>query len=270
MEQIISYNKAPLVELIIEIQWSVATIGIAGAPPIVAGQSTALDLWFPSLTERLRTQGFHNLERMVPHEMFAMAHQPIYRYSKDGARFPIIQFGHGVFTINTGPPNYHSWVAFRSQVEQAMTALVDTKSNDEPAAFSRIMLRYINRFDAELRAGLSNYAFIRDDLGVTIGMPPGLIDLASNPNRINPTLAISFPVHGKDNANMTFQITAARLGDSQETDTILDMAYAIDGDMPVMTDAILDRLQEAYAVIHSWFENLTINIRARMDPVLMD
>ncbi|HSO82083.1 TIGR04255 family protein [Thiocapsa sp.] len=268
MEQTVTYNKAPLVELIVEVQWPVATIGTTGGPPIVGGQSAAFDLWFQRLTERLRAQGFHNLERLVPHDMFLLAHQPLYRYSLAEDRFPIVQLGHGIFTVNAGPPNYRSWAALRPQVEKAFAALVDTKPTDEPpTTFSRVALRYIDLFDTELRAGASNYAFIRDDLGISIGLPDGLIELASDAGRIYPTLAVQLPIDGDQNANMTFQVAAGRLGNRSSTDTVMDMSYVVSGNIPVATAAVLAPLDAAHTAIHSWFEKLTSNIRDRMDPI---
>lgn len=145
MESSITYRKAPLVELIVEIRWPVQTIGLAGGPPIVTGQSAAFDIWFQRLTERLRAQGFHNLERLVPHDGIVLAQQPIFRYSRDDGMFPVIQLGHGVFTVNAGPPSYQSWRTFRPEVEAAVAALVETRPQEEPpAAFSRVALRYID------------------------------------------------------------------------------------------------------------------------------
>lgn len=268
MEPTVTYKNAPLVELIVEVQWLVQTIGAAGGPPIVGGQSATFDLWFQELTAGLRAQGFHNLERLVPHDLFLLAHQPLYRYSRDGARFPIVQFGHGIFTVNAGPPDYRSWTNFRPQVEQAIAALIEARPVNEPAAaFSRVALRYIDRFGADLRAGASNYAFIRDDLGISIGLPGGLIELAPDPDRISPTLALSLPSDGEENASLTFQVAAGRLGNSQTTDTILDMTYAVTGGTPVATADVFACLDKAYTVIHGWFEKLTVKIRERMAPV---
>jgi uncharacterized protein (TIGR04255 family) len=268
MDQTVTYNKAPLVELIVELQWPIATIGSTGGPPIVGGQSAAFDIWFQRLTERLRAQGFHNLERLVPHDMFLLAHQPLYRYRRGDDRFPIVQLGHGIFTVNAGPPHYRSWAALRPQVAEAVAALVDTKPvDDPPAAFSRVALRYIDLFDTELRAGASNYAFIRDDLGIRIGLPEGLIELAPNVGRINPTLAVQLPIDGDENASLTFQVAAGRLGNQSSTDTVMDMRYVVNGDIPMAPAEVLTALDAAHTVIHDWFEKLTVKLRERMDPV---
>ena len=265
MEQTVTYNKAPLVELIVEVQWQVQTIGVPGGPPIVGGQSAAFDIWSQQLGSALRAHGYHNLERLVPHDMFLLAHQPLYRYSREGERFPIVQIGHGIFTVNAGPPSYQSWKAFLPQVTEALEALVSTRpAAVGPETFSRVGLRYIDRFGEELRGGVSNYAFIRDDLGISFGMPDGLLGLATDPNRISPTLALQLPCD--DNATLVFQIAAGRLGNLSTTDTIMDMAYAVDAPIPVTVGDVLAALDKGYAVIHGWFQTLTLNIRERMQP----
>ena len=267
MEQTITYKKAPLVELIVEVQWSVPTVLPTGGPPIVGGQSATFDRWFQRLTERLREQGFHDLERLIPHDMFSLAHQPVYRFRRGGDRFPVVQFGHGIFTLNAGPPNYHSWATFRPQVERTLAALIATKPEDDaPDTFSHVALRYIDLFDSELRAGASNYAFIRDTLGIGIGLPQDLVAVAPHPDQINPTLAVHLPIADHDNASLAFQVAASRLGQRPTTDTVMDMTYAVREDIPLVTADLMAHLENAYTVIHGWFEKLTARIRERMEP----
>jgi uncharacterized protein (TIGR04255 family) len=267
MEQIITYQKAPLVELIVELHWPVQAVGHAGGPPIIFGQDAVFDRWFQGLTSRLSTLGFHDLERLVPHSMPAMAYQPLFRYRRGSDAFPVVQFGHGIFTVNAGPPTYQSWRTFRPQVEQAVSALVQTRPSESSAmTFSRVALRYIDLFGEELRADRSNYAFIRDDLGITLGLPAGLIELATDPDRISPTIALNVPIDDRDNASLTFQVAAARLGNRQTTDTVMDMTYAIAGTVPMVESEVLERLQAAYTVIHGWFDTLIARFRERLEP----
>jgi uncharacterized protein (TIGR04255 family) len=233
----------------------------------VGGRSADFDLWFQKLTDGLRAQGFHNLERLVPHDMFVLAHQPLYRYGREGERFPVVQFGHGIFTVNAGPPHYQSWESFRPQVEKALATLVHAKPPQaEVASLSLVALRYIDRFDQALRQGASNFSFIRDQLGIAIDLPHGLFDLAPHPDRIHPNLGLTLPIAGRDNASLTFQLAAGRFGDSQAVDTIMDMTYTATGDIVLAPGAILTCLDEAHGVIHRWFDRLTAGIRDRMEP----
>ena len=260
------YNKAPLVELIVEIRWAVQVIGIPGGLPIVGGTSSVFDIWFQRLTGSLREQGFHNLERLVPHDMPVFAHQPVYRYKRSEDVFPIVQFGHGIFTVNAGPPNYKSWKVFRPNVRQALEALIANKPDDLQLVFSRASLRYIDAFDESLRQGASNYAFIRDDLGVSISLPVGLLDITSDENEISPTLALRLPVAEDENATLAFQLAAGRLGGRTSADTIMDLAYAVDREIPATQDAVLAALDRGYRTIHKWFAKLTEKLHERMEP----
>jgi len=268
VEQTISYKKAPLVELIVEIQWPVQTIGIPGGLPIIGGTSAVFDLWFQKLTGALNEQGFHNLERLVPHDMPPMAHQILYRYKKTNEQFPIVQFGHGIFTVNAGPPQYQSWETFRPQVEQALKALLDNKPGDlELKALSRASLRYIDAFGEELRQGASNYAFMRDEIGVTANLPKGLLNLATDENEINPTVAFRFPVKDDENATLAFQIAAGRLGNSSSTDTLMDITYLVGREIDPTVESVLAILDKARGTIHAWFEKLTAKLHDRMEPI---
>ena len=268
MEKIVSYKYAPLVELIVQVQWSVQTIGVPGGPPIVTGQSAAFDIWFQRLTGALREQGFHELERLVPHDMVAMAGKPLYRYHRTDAPFPIVQFGHGIFTVNAGPPSYHSWKTFRPNVKQAIDALVGSKPDElKLDNFSRASLRYIDAFDEKLRGGASNFTFIRDDLGVSIGLPDGLLELSPDLDQISPSLALRLPVKSDESATLAFQLAAARLGNRPTTDTIMDLTYTVDRPIARTSDAALEVLQNAYESIHGWFEQLTSTLRDRMEPL---
>lgn len=267
MGKVVSYKNAPLVELIVQVQWPVQTLGVPGGPAIVTGQSAAFDIWFQRLTGVLREQGFHELERLVPHEMVVMAERPIYRYRRTDAPFPIIQFGHGIFTVNAGPPGYHSWKTFRPNVKQAIAALVKSKPDElQLDGFSRASLRYIDAFDERLRNGVSNFAFIRDDLRVSVELPEGLLELSPDLDRISPSLALRLPVKDDEGATLSFQLAAARLGNRPATDTIMDLTYTVDRTTALTPDAVLEVLQKAYEVIHGWFEQLTSTLRDRMEP----
>ncbi|MGB5833332.1 MAG: TIGR04255 family protein [Thiohalocapsa sp.] len=268
MDKPITYNRAPLVELIVQVQWPVQILNIPGAPPIVAGHSAMFDIWFQRLTGVLRDQGFHELERLIPHDMPVLAGSPLYRYRRAGEPFPIVQFGHGIFTINAGPPNYHSWNAFRPYVDGALKALINSKPEDlNLTEFTKASLRYIDAFDDDLRRGTSNFAFIRDDLGVSITLPDGLLELTPSVDQISPTLSLRIPIQGDEGATLAFQLAAGRLGSRPAIETIMDMTYTVDRPVALTADAALAALQNGYQIIHAWFEKLTENLRNRMEPV---
>ncbi|MCB1849268.1 MAG: TIGR04255 family protein [Gammaproteobacteria bacterium] len=264
----VTYKKAPLIELIVEIRWTVQVLGLPGGPPIVSGSSSVFDIWFHGLAGALRADGFLELERLVPHDSPVFAYQPVFRFKKPEVPFPIYQFGHGIFTINAGPPNYISWDDFRPQVESGLQALIAHK----PAAanvedFSVASLRYIDAFREELRSGMSNFAFMRDALGVTIGMPAGLLDFAESEDQITPTFALRFPLKEEDKSSLTFQLAVGRIGRAATNDTIMDTTYSVNRSLTVNTDEVLTVLDNAHDVIHGWFTRLTGQLHEKMIPI---
>jgi len=261
----VTYENAPLVELIVEVRWPVKTIGVPGAPPIVGDTSATFDLWFQQLTVALREEGFQELERLVPHDTPPFAHQPVFRYRQPGERFPIYQFGHGIFTINAGPPNYVSWKSFRPTVKTGLEALIDAKPS-ELQSFTNASLRYIDSFGDELRNGLSNFIFMRDELGVTVSIPQKLLEMAADESEIAPTIALKMPLATDDKATLTFQVAEGRIGSATGSNTIMDMVYAVARPVPMKSDETIQVLDRGYDVVHEWFEKLTEKITDRMKP----
>jgi uncharacterized protein (TIGR04255 family) len=261
----ITYKNAPLVELIVEVRWSVQTQSQGGGIAIVADRSTS----FQNLSNDLRGAGYHELERLIPHEMPAMAYHPVFRFKQQNKEYPIVHLGHGIFTVNAGPPDYISWKNFRPEVEKTLEILALHKKNEEPSnLFNAVRLRYIDVFKNDLRRDLSNFNFIKDVMGVHICLPEGLLDFAANEESISPTIALKIPIKDATNANLTFQLAAGRLAQSVNTDTIMDMTYAVNCEPTADTIVLLQHLDEAHDVINWWFTRLTTKLHDRMDPVV--
>jgi uncharacterized protein (TIGR04255 family) len=269
----VTYKNTPLIELIAEIRWSVKTIGIAGGLPIVGDSTPAFDLWFRDIAEQFRKSGFHELERLVPHDAPPLVQQPVFRFKKTGTPFPIYQFGHGIFTINAGPPDYISWENFRPQVEQGLNSLIRAMPEQyKVESFSKASLRYIDAFKDDLRDGQSNYEFMRDTLGVSINLPKDLLSHAKDENEISPTFALQIPLAEDNGSVLNFQLATGRLRksddtDSIPTDTIMDMTYSMNKVLSVDSDVLLGLLDNAHGVINHWFRTLTKNLHDKMQPV---
>ncbi len=265
----ITYKKAPLVELIVEVRWAVETMPIpGGGPAFIAGRSATFDSLFQNLSNDLREAGYHELERLVPHDMPPMARKPVFRFKRQGQKFPVVQLGHGVLTVNAGPPDYISWNVFRPEVEKALSSLATHKSKEDPSnLFHNISLRYIDVFNDELRNGMSNFNFMKDVLGVPVSLPGNLLGYASGLEDISPTIALKIPLKDAENTSLTFQLAAGRMGQAVNTDTIMDMTYAVNHEPTGDSEVLLNYLDNAHRTIHSWFEILTSKLHDRMSPV---
>lgn len=267
----ITYQKAPLVELIVEVRWPVKTIPIPGGLPIVNDSSAVFDLWYQQLTGSLQKEGFQSLERLVPHNMPVMAHQPVYRYLMPGKQFPICQFGHGIFTVNAGPPNYKSWESFRPIVLACLNALSNARPEEiKPDEFQGASLRYIDSFGEDLRNGLSNYVFIKDELGVKISMPHKLLDMAKDEKEISPTIALKMPIDVDGKETLAFQVAEGRIGGGGDPSTIMDMVYTVSKTIPMGEGNVMKDLDRGHDILHQWFDTLTEKIADHMEPVVHD
>lgn len=273
MNQVTTYHDAPLIELIVELRWSVETNSPPGlppgAPPFVSNTSATFDRWFNTFSTRLEELGYHNIERLVPHDFPPTIYQPIFRYRKKrGMPFPVIQFGHGIFTINAGPPDYISWNLFRPEVESGIKALIESKpkTDDSPGKFISANVRYIDAFRAGLRADLSNFKFMRDDLQSCIQLPTGILDLAESEDLITPTMVVRFPLKDREHSILTLQIAAGQA--NKEPATVMEMTCNTRKAIQMSTASALEILDESRDVLHSVFEIMTKKIHERMKPVV--
>lgn len=265
-----SYENAPLVELIVETRWRVETIGIPGGPPIVGGSSPDFDTWFQRVANALRDDGFQELERLTPHDIPPFVHQPIFRFKKTGSQFPVYQLGHGIFSIHAGPPGYVSWEDFRPQVKAGLQILIDCMpGKNSQTGFSTTSLRYLDVFKEDLRERNSNYAFMRDVLGVSINMPEELLCAAKDQNQISPIFVLDIPI-SEEGGRLRFELAAGQIGNRPDTDTIMDITYAVNRSLEANAEQLLLILDKGHRLTHRWFTRLTEKIHEKMKPVNMN
>lgn len=261
----ITYANAPLLELIVEVRWAVAGVP-PGGPPIVNSKSPVFDKWNNRLSVALEDLGYHHLERLIPHDFPPTVQQPIFRFRrKSGVNFPLVQFGHGIFTINAGPPNYIDWKSFRPDVDAGISALLKSKPDDsEVKHFDALSIRYIDGFLEVHRDGKSNYAFMKNDLQASINLPEYVLDLAANEDDILPTIALRFPVKDRPNTVMNLQVAAGKV--NEEPATIMEMNSITRDEIEVELDSVLSILDESQITLHKTFEAMTHQIHNRMQP----
>lgn len=269
MTQVTTYQNAPLIELIVELRWLVETNTPPDSPPFINNRSATFDRWFNAFSTNLEKLGYHNIERLVPHDFPPIAYQPIFRYRKKrDMLFPIIQFGHGIVTINAGPPDYISWNMFRPEVEEGIQALIDAKpsTEDSPESFNSANVRYIDAFRDDLRDGLSNFKFMKDKLQSSIQLPAGIIELAEDVDLIIPTMAIKFPVKDQKDSFLTLQIAAGEA--NKEPATIMEMHYNTQKEILMTKKRTLEILDSSHTTLHSVFGTMTEFIHKKMKPVV--
>src|SRR5437879_9304575 len=197
----LTFAKAPLVEIVVELRWIPPQTQIGGAqspsPQISVAvpffSSSKLDEFFMRVGIQLHQHGFTVVERLMP-PGFSVLHQPVYRYRKGADPSVLVQAGDGIFSIHAIPP-YHSWEKFLPEVEKGISALLEARDDTQKKSpFVRVSLRYIDAFKNELRAGLSSADFMSKVLGIGIEVPTILKKLLRQESAPEYGLQIGLPI----------------------------------------------------------------------------
>ncbi len=263
----IVFERAPLLELIVQLQWQVESLEIPGAPQIVAtSNSSSFDRWFHNLTSHLEKQGYTELKRLVRADMPQFAHQAIFRYQQKNKEFPVIQFGHGVFTVNAGPPSYKSWQDFHSTVESSIKVFLNSVPSDVSLnEFTNVNMRYIDVFDKYLREGKSNYEFISEDLGISLKFPVNLSDYVADAGSISPTFALEIPLKQDPTRKLRFSILSGYTQKMPSTlQTIMELNCTVNASIESTPQRVLSILNDLHEILHKWFMDITSKIQSRM------
>ena len=181
----LSFNNAPLVELIAELRWNqLPQMGAVPAPPAPQGiqQPTMFVLGHNAVEEFLMRvggevyqRGYRLAERLVPPGFPIMPSQAVCRYRSSDANkaSTMYQAGFGTFTVNAVPP-YKSWEEFAPVVAGGVDALLAARQPEgNLPQFLSVSLRYIDAFRETLTEGHDVSSFLSDVLGFTVGLPEG-------------------------------------------------------------------------------------------------
>src|ERR1700679_367307 len=113
----ISFRKAPLVEIVVDLRWRPVVQPVPTQP--VGPQPTASAFLPTPQIENLihrfggevYKRGFQRAERLVPSGLFVLPGQPLSRFKKADVDNVLYQIGVGMFSANAVPP-YRSWEQF--------------------------------------------------------------------------------------------------------------------------------------------------------------
>ena len=152
----ISFEKAPLVEIIAELRW--LPLGLAAAQQgqmlLTLGGSDPDSFHF-AFGRRQEVAAFANTEKLVPPGFPTPWHHIVWRFRNPEIEGALLQIGPGIFTANALQP-YRRWSEFRGTVEQGVAALLASRpAAEKRQPFTGLTLRYVNAFSAELMSGSS-------------------------------------------------------------------------------------------------------------------
>lgn len=266
----ITFAKAPLIELVMELRWipkgstplEPAPIQLQGqqGPSVFLGGTKQEEFYMRAGGELYRT-GFDRSERLLPAGAPFALYQPVFRFRSEsqGRRSILYQVGYGMFSVNALPP-YDSWDKFLPFVSEGVQVLLGSRAEaDQGQAFSQVTLRYINFFGEDLTRGLSASAFASEILGISTSLPPAFDPIATGQVK-NFVTKFDLPI---ETGSLTVSVGD---GDFRNRHGILlDTSVSAVGIDPGQ-DEIMRFLHSAHAVIHRLFVKLTEPIHVLMQP----
>lgn len=131
-------KNAPLKEVIFELYWEL-TPGLQGMPPADPLYEIALG----SFAERLKNE--FPLRKKIVQDGVQLFSRPEYQFWTAEAKWPVIQLGRGIMTVNDTDLNYSWENNFKRNIDFAVRTL--TQSYESLPRFNRIKLQYINSIE---------------------------------------------------------------------------------------------------------------------------
>lgn len=261
------FEKPPLLEIIAELRWAAVASGgaaVQGHPlPVMPDRIAPFDQAFMQFTAKLGALGYERVERLVPYGFPLLPYEPALRLRpKPGVEdATLIQIGPNLFTANAVPP-YRSWEDFAPKVKAGVEALLDTRIEQDAGADVRVSLRYIDAFGEDLMGGRSMIAFLTEVLGIRLALHPAIAGQCAPGQEILPGLQLQVPLAF---GTMTVAFGAGQV--EQRPAILMDTTVALAEAVPPEVERIMTGFEQARAVIHTTFMQLTQPIHALMKPL---
>lgn len=247
------YEKAPLVEVIVEIHWALKKLNSAPNAAI----DPYYELFHDTFIEKCKDK-LPNLEQLVPAEIPAefVPNEPHLRLRPKSGGWPLVQIGPGVMTVNIVPP-YNGWREFKQFIKWAFGLLYECYPMAEKTLRpQRTHLRYIDAFDTKY--GLNGFAqFVGDHLGAARPIRPDVIDeIVQDPATITYIADSKFLAKSPADSTVRIRITPGK-SDGREA-VILELhcdKSMLEGFQT--SEALLSWYDEAHATLRVLFDKTT-------------
>ena len=264
----VTYNKAPLVELIAELWW-----GDGIATPQQQNQPQTIRLSIPQTKDEeicmhfgaiLSAAGYGRFERTTPPGMLVPPNQVVVRCRPNdpNKQSPLFQLGGGIFTANALPP-YKSWVDFKPIIGQGIASVLEAyqKAGQSPPGFSAALVRYIDAFRDDLTGGRDVRTFLREVMNIDLSLPDAITSISAEQSTIVPTLQLDIP---SSTGRVGINFLKGRYGNDKAI--LMETSILIERAMGADTTAALDALTEGRQIVHDLFRGLTAPIHDAMEP----
>lgn len=252
MTRDILFRNAPLIEVIVEVHWKLQRISIPGG-----GIDPHFEVFTEDSRQRLKAGGFLVEERLPPPDfpLEMLAHQPVFRYRQQAGRWPLVQTGPGILTVNIVPP-YGGWDNFRPIIENALEVLYGAYPLPERyLKIERLDLRYINGFSA--RHGFDNFSsFTAKNTTLSMPLPDALKETCEDTSGVSYSFEIRTPLRTPPSSHGLLKYAPGTAKGEPASILELHVRAGEDGATPQTASGIAAWMDEAHLVTRSWFQGL--------------
>ena len=257
----VTFENAPLIELIVEVRWGAGLKFPLFGPQqvsmrVAAGVYGETEELFRRFASLIAPEGFSLIERLVPPGFPTLPVQPVYRYQKASQETGkvLYQLGTGTFSVHALPP-YKAWDDFEPTVRKGIKALLEARGDSEhQQSYGGTIVRYINAFSGDLRQSRSVASFVRDVLGIQITLPKSVEKIVLPDGEIKPQLNLLIPVHSG------YQL-ALNIGEglvNGQLAILMDIIAASGGETSPAEHSLMAKLKALHDVVHDIFMEMTI------------
>jgi uncharacterized protein (TIGR04255 family) len=263
----ISFEKAPVVELIAELRWSPPGTINTGGGLLSVTFGAGGEEFFQHFGNQVAKHGFTKAERVTPAGFPVLWHQVVWRFRNPDDPSALLQVGLGLFSANALQP-YKRWSVFRPTVELGIQALLATRPTQElHQPLSAVSLRYINAFTGDLLKEHLPSSFIRDVLGFKLTLPDNFARITDPKRSPSASMNISIPIQN------TSKIMSISVGDGQlnaEPAALFNIGVAETNEIPSTPIEIMAALDASRNIIHDNFIEVTTPLINVMKPIESD
>ncbi len=244
MSKNIELTHKPLVEAILDIKF------------ILDGENGNLtDPYYQLLPGKFHDKvkdNFPYYEQMpavkIPPEFAAYQIQHRFRAGKE--KWPLVQFGPGVLTLNE--TKSYNWDSFQKNIELVVDAYSDVSTQKQSLKIQSIVLRYVDFI--EIDTDVNILSFIKNELKTTVLFDSILQGSWDIDNPLSVDMNFTFNLESLPGA---LQLRLAKGNANGISGLVLETAIqSKDKDVPLSLLEIKQWVEDAHEIAHDWFFKL--------------
>lgn len=245
------------VHITAEVQWQVdghASPGpqVPGEPGASVGNENEHKMLIYGFQSKVEGLGFRREESLLPYGARMMAYRPVSRISANGKPDLYYEIGPGIFSAHTTEPLGRG-DEFSTMVREGMKAVLerrDWRAKDQ--LFPYIAVRVVEAFKEPWVHQQDLDDFLKQALGIHVGLPPGIAKHLRPGYRYKPMLQLQ--IYSVDNRELKISADLGQL--DHELAYLLDTTVTTDDRDILGLDAVMLAVNQSYAIIRDMFADI--------------